>query len=95
MTSANEAVFTAKDIASILPLLQQMREQTQLQHVDGISSSDAKADSHPFTVEEMFKKKKKNGRSTPAQNYLLVSFLGGAVNVSLTDCLHNLFLWLY
>ena len=92
MTSANEAVFTAKDIASILPLLQQMREQTQLQHVDG---GDAKADSHPFTVEEMFKKKKKNGRSTPAQNYLLVSFLGGAVNVSLTDCLHNLFLWLY
>ena len=42
MTSANEAVFTAKDIASILPLLQQKREQTQLQHVDGISSGDAK-----------------------------------------------------
>jgi hypothetical protein len=37
-----------------------------------------------FTIDEMFAKERPRGRSTPAQNYLLVSFLGALANCLLS-----------
>ena len=41
-------------------------------------------DGAQYSTKEMFKKKKRNGKSTPAQNYLLVS----SIIISLTTLVH-------
>jgi len=64
----SEGLTLSKEQAAILlPLL-----PTALAHSSKETTSSA-GDAAEYSIEEMLKKKKRNGKSTPAQNYLLVS----------------------
>ena len=56
----------------LLPLIPVLQKSTSAAIDDGSGCR--------FTIEEMFAKERPRGRSTPAQNYLLVSFLGALAN---------------
>ena len=60
-------MLSKEQAAILLPLL-----PTALAHSSKETNSSA-IDGAEYSTEEMFKKKKRNGKSTPAQNYLLVS----------------------
>lgn len=59
--------LTPEQAAVLLPLLQQRLSLAESAPAHG------KEEAPPFTVADMLRKKKKNARSTAAQNFLLVS----------------------
>ncbi len=63
--------LTREQAAVLLPLLQPRLQDSTSSPAPATEDVEAL----PFTVADMLRKKKKNARSTAAQNFLLVSFV--------------------
>ena len=79
--------LTKEQAAILLPLLPNLAELvTAAQPEETVKGGEAQQEEPSYSISEMFEMKKKNTRSTIAQNYLLVS------TCLWQNCLHVLFI---
>ena len=90
----HSVTLSSEQAAILMPVLQQLSAPTaptiQLGSNEAtVSGSATGADGPSFTIQELFEKKKKNTKSTLAQNFLLVSCIATCIyHDSNCGCIH-------